>query len=689
MRHVRQETTTEIVKRDSMATAVAKVSVFGGEPPTATAFTSPEDINQLYSIADIIVPPYEPLSLCAMYDRSAILRPNIDAYAVNIEAFGHRLVPRVDLDKPDAADKVRDAILLERIYDGAPPSVDKTDVDAQLMQLPAQLRIERLKLETFFESCVPTMSFVELRERTRIDIEVTGNGYWEVLRDRGGDIAQFEYVPSVSMRLLRADPKFTEVETNQRITAISYRKIKSMRRFRRFVQYIRGFPVVFFKELDDPRTLSSKTGRYYDSIDELARREPGIPPANEIVHFKIHSPTSVYGVPRWVGAMLAVIGSRSCDEVNVTYFDNKAVPPLAILVSGGRLADGSADRIKDYIRDHLKGKENFHSVLVLEAEGAAGAGGSMTGGAQARVRIEVKPLMDAQQKDALFQAYDQNNAEKVGNQFRLPRIIRGNSSDYNRATAQAALQYAEQQVFQPERSKIDFVIDHRILAAKGVRFHEFQSNSPDLRDSSAITANIVALVEACVITPAEARVFAADVFNEEIHPITEPWTRMPPKLFIAGTQPKPSQEELDEAKKLAADTKGSDKPIPSIALAPTDAAIACTVNEARASLKLGPLTLPDGREDPDGTMTMAAYRAKMGAPASPPGVSTGKALQELVAARKALDEVRDLVEGNVRKSIDGARLEESERVIKIPADEFARWVIPDPSEHSAPSKAIQ
>jgi hypothetical protein len=337
----------------------------------------------------------------------------------------------------------------------------------------------------------------------------------------------------------------------------------------------------------------------------------------------------------------------------------------------------------------LQGKQNFHSVLVLEAEGAAGAGGSMTGGAQARVRIEVKPLMDAQQKDALFQAYDTNNAEKVGNQFRLPRILRGNSSDYNRATAQAALQYAEQQVFQPERSKVDFLIDHRILAAKGVRFHEFISNSPDLRDATAIAANIVNLVEACIITPSEARGFAADVFNEDLGPNAEPWTRMPPKLFIAGIQPAPSVEELDAAKKLADGAKG-EEPTPSIALAPTDAAIACTVNEARRSLKLGPLMMSDGKTiDPDGTMTMAAYRAKTGAPVEGAPPAVGKALRELVAARKSLDEVRACVDNGVRKSLEDSRIEERERVITVPADVFATWVKPNPPELYAPDASNQ
>jgi hypothetical protein len=62
---------------------------------------------------------------------------------------------------------------------------------------------------------------------------------------------------------------------------------------------------------------------------------------------------------------------------------------------------------------------------------------------------------------------------------------------------------------------------------------------------------------------------------------------------------------------------------PTIALAPTDLAVAVKVNEARASAGLGPLTLPDGSLDPDGLLPLSAYKAKVessfqAAPAQPP-----------------------------------------------------------------------
>lgn len=73
----------------------------------------------------------------------------------------------------------------------------------------------------------------------------------------------------------------------------------------------------------------------------------------------------------------------------------------------------------------------------------------------------------------------------------------------------------------------------------------------------------------------------------------------------------------------------SSKRAPTIALAPTDLAVAVRVNEARASAGLGPLTLPNGEPDPDGLLPLSAYKAKVEAAANlapaaaPPPVQAG------------------------------------------------------------------
>jgi capsid portal protein len=218
------------------------------------------------------------------------------------------------------------------------------------------------------------------------------------------------------------------------------------------------------------------------------------------------------------------------EEVNYLYFENKSVPPLALLVSGGRLSEASVPRIERFIEENLKGKNNFHKILILEAEGGGAASD------QARAKIELRPLTDAQQQDALFQVYDERNIDKVGSAFRLPKMLRGESKDFNRATAESALRFAEDQVFQPERDEFDFLMNRRLLADMGIRFWRFRSQTPVTRDPERMTQMVEKLVRVGVLTPEEGRVLAGDIFNREFRRIGDDWTKRPITLTLAGIQ---------------------------------------------------------------------------------------------------------------------------------------------------------
>jgi hypothetical protein len=217
------------------------------------------------------------------------------------------------------------------------------------------------------------------------------------------------------------------------------------------------------------------------------------------------------------------------EEVNYLYFSNKSVPPLAILVSGGRVNDETAKRIEEFIETQIKGKANFHKILVLDA--AAIDDGSINSG---RAKIDIKPLTMAQHNDALFQEYQKQNTEKVGSAMRLPRILRGDSREVNRATAEAALSFAEIQVFSPQRESFDFMINRQVLSQMGVRYWRFRSNAPSLRDPAALAGVVRDLVNAGVLTPAEARELAEGIFNREFRVIAADWTRLPMQLTLAG-----------------------------------------------------------------------------------------------------------------------------------------------------------
>ncbi len=512
-----------------------------GAMPDSNARSSVDENERLFVEAGAIVPPYDPEALCLLLENSNSLRQNIDAYVTNIDAFGHRFEPVIDLDADDANQRIANAIYVERlaakeaerddpIVQEKPLVPTAAEIAARKKEVAETIRMERSRLDTFFDFCCVDLSFVTLRRRTRQDIETLGNGYWEVLRNASGEIVQFGYVPGFTMRLLRLDPEPVHVDMKVKVSDLAFDAVTVPRRFRRYVQILET-QVVYFKEFGDPRILSRKTGELVSSVEELRGRDPSDGPATEILHFKLHNPRSAYGTPRWIGNLLAVLGSRQTEEINFLYFENKSVPPLALLVSGGRLSKSSIPRIEDFIENHIKGKRNFFKVLVLEAEPAQGAPEFAHSG---RMRIELKPLTSAQQQDELFGSYDERNIDKVGQAFRLPRLLRGDIRDFNRSTADAALHFSETQIFQPERDEFDFLINRKLLSDMGIGFWRFRSNAPLTRDPSAMTEMVVALVKAGVVTPEEGRHLAGDIFNRDFKKIAAEWVKQPIVLTLAG-----------------------------------------------------------------------------------------------------------------------------------------------------------
>jgi len=539
-----------VVSEDSGGGPVRAVTV-KAEGSTMDRFVSRPDEGGGAGIGEYLEPPYNLKHLCVLAERSNSLRANVDAYVTNIDSFGHRFAPAIRFSDDDSEQQIKDAILATRLAErpsAKPSSLDPNPVDVRRVteELLIQSRAEKARLTAFFSSCCDDISFVELRRRTRQDLENTGNGYWEVLRAVDGTIAKLAHVQSHTVRLLKLDAEPTQYTDTVRVSAIAFKQVPALKRFRRYVQLDDyANPIAFFKQFGDPRVVSAKTGEVFDTI-QVMRREEGkqARQATELVHFKLYSGRSSYGIPRWIGNSLSVVGSRSMEEVNVAYFESKAVPPLAVLVSGGaRLSDKSVERLTRFMDEHLRGKENFHSIMVLQAESdKKGARGGE------RARIELKPLTSAQLQDATHQEYDNANREKVGASFRLPRILRGNAENVNRATAEAAIRLSEDQVFQPERDSFDYFMNRVFMPAIGARFWSFVSQTRVTRDPDRAVQNVERLVKAGVLTPEEGRELAEDILNRDLRPIKEDWVTRPLTLTLAGIQT--SQRGPETARKI-------------------------------------------------------------------------------------------------------------------------------------------
>ncbi|MDR3279162.1 MAG: phage portal protein [Synergistaceae bacterium] len=416
----------------------------------------------------ILEPPYNLEFLALLLDHSNILPQCVEAMETNIDAFGFTLNP---IGKADPEN------------DG---------------KLSREAEVEKRVVENFFSYCNPDIPYTQVRRRTRRDIESTGNGYWEIIRNATGEISWIEHIESYTMRMTKLDAENTDVKIKIRDDAENaYREEDFNKRFRRFVQ-IRNGVKVYFKEFGDPRIIDSRTGRVLN--ESALDSGDAISPATEVIHFKLYSPHTQYGVPRWIGNLLAVLGSRQAEEVNYEYFENNTVPPLALLVSG-KLGENTVKRVQDFVDDHMRGRKGFHKMLVIEASPATQP---VPGMPTPKVSIQFQPLSDAQQKDALFQNYDDTNREKIRSSFRLPPIYVGLTSDYTRATAHESKSIAEEQVFAPERADHDFVINRRLFPDMNIRYWEYKSLAPDTTDVE-VMANVLDIFCRCGLTVREAR----------------------------------------------------------------------------------------------------------------------------------------------------------------------------------------
>ena len=518
--------------------------------------------RRLFGDIKHVLPPYSPESLCTRFENSNCLRQNIDAYATTIDGYGHRLVPVVNLQAEDADQRVADLIVLERSLaadldgDGEIdeiPEPTKQEIADKKAQLQRAMRLELARTESWFEHCSPRVSFVGIRMRMRQDKELTGNGYWEGVRNSQADLVELVHVRPSQLRI-RPIGEPIAVWTRIATTPISYTQILRPMAFRSYVQITDGAKKIYFKEFGDPRVMSAETGDYFPdptlkaedpppkereaqlasrqrAIAAMRGKEPNARPATELLHFLVYAPRSgPYGVPRWIGNLLSVDGSRHAEETNLNGFENNMIPSQWVLVGGGSIDGSDVEKIKGDLKE-FREKKNRNGVIVLQAQAPDNAAGDATSGA---VKIDVKPMTGDQISDALFMNYDEKNRDKVGESFRTPRIVRGDTRDFNRATAEAALTIFEDQVCRPERNEFDHFMNAVLLPDIGVKYHRFVSNAPNLADPAVRAEILEKLSGGAPLTAQEAREEAAKIIGRELKQIEGDWLDLPLPFTLAG-----------------------------------------------------------------------------------------------------------------------------------------------------------
>lgn len=441
----------------------------------------PEQVDRQEAInaGDWITPPIDLRGLKVMVSQSTILPQCTRAYKNNIPGFG---------------------IGVRYIED-----VEETpEMQAEYTRMEELLELLNLDQDTkeVFED------IIEARE-------IYGIAYLEVIRNLAGEVAQIEFVrDTASMTKTRPLEPYQD--------AVFYYKGREEHRKKKYMKYRQqsGGKTVYFKEFGDKRIMDKRTGEYVDTLDIDLQ-------ANEIIEFTIG--TEPYGEVRWIGQILSVDGARKAEFLNNNYFENGRHTPLMIMIKGGTLSDESFRKLQAYMED-IKGVSGQHAFIVLETEAADN---TLAFEGQ-KPEIEVKDIASILQTDELFQNYLDNGRRKVQSSFLLPDLYVGYTTDFNRATAQTAMEVTEKQVFQPERRSLAWAINNKLLNEFGFQHVEAYFLEPDMSNPDDLAKILTICNLAGGLTPNKAKQVALEALGEVSEDYPEEWGDVP--LAVQKTQ---------------------------------------------------------------------------------------------------------------------------------------------------------
>jgi capsid portal protein len=464
--------------------ALASSGSTGGAIPTRSVFDDPFEGRK---IDGMLQPRKSPMYWCLLARTSTVLPAIIRALEIGIESYGHEYVPLVTKGQDESGAEVWHAtddprkLDVWKMIEGEDAGGDPTIIKAKSMEDVLAVELERL--ERYYDNFSRFQPFTDIRGMWRTDEETIGWCVQELLRDGFGIPCGGEQVPAHEVRMMVRDALPTEM-VQVRIGR-DWRWVTEERPyyFRRFVQ-IRGNQKRYYKHVCDPRSLSWKTGQYVKTGTDYE--------ATEMIFGGKYITGEDYPEPDWASQEYNIGGEFQAERGNFRAFKNNLIPAiLCVVMGGGKLGKVGIKAFLDAL-EQVRGNESAAAAVQIPSgvETSANASGKIDS-----PKMLIHVLREFQRQDMTHHQYIDDCTRAQLRAMRVPPILLGASNDYNRATAQAALEMFESQVCRPRRNRFDDSQNRIILPEMRVRFHEFRSKGPDLTDMETIARIMQAVAQ--------------------------------------------------------------------------------------------------------------------------------------------------------------------------------------------------
>lgn len=480
--------------------------------------------TEIYKTMELLSPPYSFSRLYTIYEESDILQECVDTMRQNVDGFGYQLHFLGD-DKEQRMSSVAQA--------------------------------QYTKASNFFDYANESQSWIKIRKLMRPDFEVLGNSALEAIRNHKRELQLVYEIPFRTIRLAKSDQFPTRV-TAKILRDGKIIEIALLKYFRRFVQIkSTGTKARWFKSFGDPRILDAETGEYITDVDGnilKGKKKPKIE-ASEIIHFKNDFGGTAYGIPRWIGTVLDVLGRRKAQYVNYDLFENQGIPPIAITVSGGALTDESVEELRAMI-EGMRGVEHWNKLMLLESD-LQSTGLEEKGAA----KIEIKNLTEYRKDDQMFERYMKTTEKVIRHSYRLPPLYTGSSESFTHATSKSARLVAEEQVFIPERKDFDEFVNMSIMKNElNTPLWEYITKGPKIVGAEDMSKGVETFSKAGAFTVNHAVEMANEAFGLQMSKFSEKWADYPVPIVLKLVE----RGQLGELESITGDleVKEVENPIP-------------------------------------------------------------------------------------------------------------------------------